>query len=302
MYRLIQACMIAALFGGSAAAQTCGPHTPPAIAASYGFTCETFWDDFTSLSTFDMADTLAPGFNWYLRRFNTITEPTAGLSIVPGGLRLNPATVYSDIYGLYNIGSCTAGAESGGNLVGKRVAGPMYVELVLSEVFGDDLGPWWPAFWMLGEEQIKGTVRPYDSPEIDLREHASGGSRNLHRWHLNADFLTQEETYTYYAGIPSFSPGEKLGVLILSPELNGGVGLVRGYYNDTLYEPHDVTWAPGGLYSEAAIAPMCLLFGTGANEPVTLRSWRIWQAPNGTPPVEPPEPSPNAGGGGVRRR
>src|SRR6266550_3028759 len=44
---------------------TCGPDPAPPQAAALGYTCEVFWDNFTSLSTIDTTSSHVNGFKWY---------------------------------------------------------------------------------------------------------------------------------------------------------------------------------------------------------------------------------------------
>lgn len=71
------------------------PPTPPPVAAQYGLTNRTFFDDFTSLSTIDLGNTGAPGFNWYPQcNFSTNWLASSG-----AGAGTNILTVSAQTYG-----------------------------------------------------------------------------------------------------------------------------------------------------------------------------------------------------------
>jgi hypothetical protein len=269
-------------------AQTCGPDPVPGPAAAHGLTCEIFWDDFTSSSTFDLANTGAPGFKWYIRNvYGRVLNPS-DLAFVAGGVQITPST--NTAQDLYNIASCVPTGTRGvynGTAVG---GGSLYVNIKISAIAPEVGGNlWWAALWMLGYRQIVGgwPVLPAPSPESDVLEH-SGGHRNLHQWDILNEMGSQTDTFTPLANTPPFVNGTTYGTLILKPEDNGGTGTAVAYLNDELdAENTPVTWAPGGTYSVTSVMPMCILMTSGFTQSLVVRSVQVFAAPT----------APSGGGG-----
>lgn len=270
------------LFCPSAFAQTCGPDPAPAPAVAHGLTCEVFWDDFTSSSTVDLNNTGNPGFKWYLQKCCGATGPTnpADITFVPGGMQLIPSSNDS-MKDLYNMGSCFIG--SGGTLVGNAISGSMYVEITITYI--EDFGAfsWWPALWALGKYQLGAGPRPaypWDSPEIDYIEHLGGG-RNLHYWHMTPSGQTD-----HYRAYGDITPGllHSIGTLTLSPADNGGTGLAAGFVNGAPDNGPPFTWALSDPHDVVTTVPLCFLITTAWKNNLTLRSWKVFQAPPSNAP------------------
>jgi hypothetical protein len=292
------------LLWGAAQAQTCGPDRVPAPAATQGFNCEIFWDGFTSLSTVDVNNTLAPGFKWYVQvAGNTVTPATAFVQ-TGGGLQITPAT-NDATYGLWNMGSCAA--LGSGNHVGTTISGSMYVDIQLT-TWGLKLGGnnWWPATWMLGSEQIYAVRVPttgvIDSPEPDVLEGIASAVRYFHFWHIVGSGGPPDGSQTdstgggiqYVSSSPTFASGYTYGVLLLDPLVNSGTGVVIGYLNDFIEGTSTpVTWGSGSIFTNTTRKPMCILFTSGNAQPIVIRSVQVWTTtPTGVTPL----------GGGARRR
>jgi hypothetical protein len=272
----------------SGAAPSCGPDAAPAPAVAHGLTCEVFHDDFTSSSTVDLGHTHAPGFKWYLQRCCGAPElNSADITFVAGGMQLKPSSAL-DPGDLYNMGSCfiTGGTPGPGALVGTAIGGSMYVQITITALNDPGGTRWWPALWTLGEFQVGASPTPtptWYSPEVDFLEHLGGG-RNLHYW-VNGDGVTG--SFVEFGGFTpgSLNPGDSIGALILRPEDNGGTGFALGYVNDVADAHAPATWiAPASPYSNTAVTPMCFLLTTGLNQPLVLRSFKVFQAPSGPPP------------------
>jgi hypothetical protein len=258
-----------------AALAACGADPVPAPAQARGFTNEVFCDDFTSLSTLDLANTQAPGFKWYMLNFQGKAADPADFSIVGGGLQIKPTTnVFEDAT---NLQSCAFTDPAHEGYVGNAFRGGMYVNIRISSIpAGIPGNMWWPAAWMIGTSaHANGPPSPGwpTFPEIDFIEH-NGGGRNLHTWAYGAG-----DVYMQYASTPSFTVPASYGVLVLTPAQNGGTGTLIGYKDDVLDGSQNPgTWGTSGLYSETSVAPMCILFTSGMNEPFVIRSVQVWQA------------------------
>jgi hypothetical protein len=264
----------------SPAQAQCGPDPTPAPAAAHGFNCEVFWDNFTSLSTVDVNNTLAPGYKWYVAvAYGGVTDASV-FQQVSGGLQITPDLngAHPNSSSLYQMASCAIQASG---WVGTAVTGGMYIDVKLT-TWGPQLGGnnWWPAGWTLGLVQLVGglpTGQTVNSPELDLREWAGTEARYTHIWQLPAS--TDIGGQTYVSSTQTFVSPTTYGVLVLKPAQNGGTGTVIGYLNDAVEtNSTPVTWSPGGTNSNFSELPMCVLFTSGYNQPVVIRSVGVWQA------------------------
>jgi hypothetical protein len=245
------------LWVASAHAVTCGPHTPPAPAAAHGFTCETFWDDFSSMATIDLAMTKKQGFKWYPDAANG----PATYAIVSGGLQITPTT-NTDNDGV-NLPSCPihGGEASGWN----AVVGGMYVDIKMSSkgALPATKPRWWPAIWLQGfwSSSQFSPPEPWNNPELDLLEFFWDGggtpARFVNYWVTTGGGNFSNIGSQTYVTSPTYADGNTYGGLILAPEQNGGTGTVIGYLNDVV-EPTGTpkTWLPGGLYRGFSEIPL----------------------------------------------
>jgi hypothetical protein len=291
MRRVLFACLLSWLLTGAARA-ACGPDPLPAPAAAHGFNCEVFWDNFDSLSTIDLGNGLASGFKWYVTvAYGGVTDASV-FAQTSGGLQITPDVngSHPNSSSLYQLSSCAPTATTG-VWVGNTVTGSMYIDIKLT-TWGPQLGGnnWWPAAWTLGANQIAGNMPATgNSPEIDLREWAGTEPRYIHYWPPTGADLGGG---SYVSSTPAFVSGDTYGALLLDPSINGGTGTVIGYLDDLLEtNSTPISWTAGGLYSNSTLLPMCILFTSGYNQAVVIRSVGVWQT--GPPPT---------GGRGIRGR
>jgi hypothetical protein len=280
----------------AALSASCGPDAPPAPAVAHGFNCEVFYDNFDHPigTTVDMGQTWAPGFKWYLQGGQAYPLNPADVAIQApgteiGGLRLIPdidwtaANSATNFNGLWNMGSCAWVSVPDNVWVGQQnvVQGSMYMQVQMSSISNGTGGYWWPAIWNLATGRLFESTAAHN-PEIDFFEFLGGG-RNIHDW-LGAS----DPSPTPYGNANTivYPTPKTYGVLILKPGDNGGVGTIRAYEGaaagtETLDNSHNVTWAPGGLYSSTSEMPLCFLITSGYNQAIVIRSIRVWQV---TPP------------------
>lgn len=125
----------------------------------YGFVL-VFDDEFASSSTIDLTNSLAPGFNWYLKKFNGTTTGAGEISVSGGTLTITMATA-GEIYTLATAAP-TSSTTFVGTAFGHSSPGTpraFYFEANLA--FDNTLvniADRWPAFWALAlEPEISGT-------------------------------------------------------------------------------------------------------------------------------------------------
>lgn len=123
-----------------------GLPSQPVPAAAFGFNTLTFWDDFLSLSTIDVNNTLNPGYNWYVKNIENRVQSAASCAINTSSiLTFTPDSTASPGGGWL----CTPGytGVTGSRKVGQTIAATGgYFEISMG--FNPlSLGTgWWPAF------------------------------------------------------------------------------------------------------------------------------------------------------------
>jgi hypothetical protein len=300
------------LMGWCAQAEAaCGPDTAPAPAAARGYTCEIFWDDFTSISTVDVNNTKAPGFKWYVNNGwpglgggpaqnlqNVDISPPGDIILDPGGngLLINPSNnnpLGGATNTLYNMQSCVTNGVAN-QYIGTTIPGYNgfymdYTVFSVSPSAGTISGNhWWPVGWMLGVNVLD-ALDPAPGfltfAEVDVFEQLNGApspppfGRFSHWWQGNGSGQTDHQAR--YGQTPTSLNNTTFGVLVVPGAQNGGTGFLRGFINDVI-DPNnvDVTWTPGdGQFSNIESNNHCMIFTTGHNQPMVIRSVKVF-APN----------------------
>lgn len=286
--------LAALMWCGHAYAAGCGPDAPPADAATFGLTCEVFHDSMTSATTFDTANTRAPGFNWYPNSnwtnvaanppggWVTSVNPTApsDYTIGPGGLVMNPAT---NNYPISMWSTCTQASNSAG-YTGTVFQGSFYVEIAYSYTGSPQGGTQWAALWMEGTEFLAGGItspNEIDFVEMDLMESPYG--RHLLVWDSVAGAVNQFLTYAVALG------GSPNGTMVIQPSDNDGTtGFVKNYTAGVLYDTLQAgpTIVPigqngpiatgSGAIKQVFTNHYCLFLTTGPGQPLTVTSVKVW--------------------------
>jgi hypothetical protein len=292
--------LLLSLWCGSAFA-ACGPDAAPAIASAYGLTCEVFNDPMTSAATFDVNNTLAPGFNWYLRqdwpnaRDNASSgiPPTTGVDYTIDG----SGTTMHPVAGFHEksiFSTCAASSATAAGYVGTVFQGSFYADITYNYTIGDNT---YHLLWMIPTEYLTGgQATPGTIDELDILESTPFNSRWIHEWSYTAGVATG--TGSYEAGLG----GSTNGTLVIAPALNDGTyGLLKRATNDVVYStlqfgptvvPIDngsSTALPVGMFKYLNTNHFCLMLASAIGAPFTVSSVKIWMAPPG-----------NGGGGGRR--
>jgi hypothetical protein len=271
--------------------QTCGPDPVPAPAAAWGYSCEVFWDHFTSISTVDVNDTRAQGFKWYVHNHfpglaSGAHQWQVGLPTRPGDVFLDPRgeglTLRPTVEevpsggGGRHLESCATNGIAN-QYVGTAILGAAYFRYEITSTTEGTSGAWWPAGWTATTEFLMSSG-PYPSsnhwPELDIFEaQLPNQGRYIHDWLINSASQTDSPTpYGASVGVTRIT----YGTLVVPPELNGGTGFVRGYVNDTTAQSPTVTFSPGGPYSSVATQHHCIVFTSGLNQPLIIKSVQVF--------------------------
>jgi hypothetical protein len=250
--------------GSTAAAASSGP-AQPAAARSAGFNKLTFYDDFTSLSTIDVNNTLQPGFNWYVQWPETFNSslpltiwPPSCFSISGSVLTFSPTDQIS------------GGSKTGGELVSAAFlgTGPQYVGNLIKPTgfyaesyiqFGTSPGlsnNWFPAFWcwdgFIPQHLAYGTA--YGSnryTEMDIMEYEGSFDRQLFDY-SNAGTIG---TTNFSFSIANPNNWHKYGLLWIPQSENAGTGTMETYVDGALLSANTID------YSSSTIPPQA---GSGA--------------------------------------
>jgi hypothetical protein len=288
----------------AAPALACGPDAPPAFVAAYGITCEVFNDDMTSPATFDVNDTRAPGFNWYVHNswpnaansggcFGCIPTRKTDYTINGSGLTMDPV---DNAYEKSMFMSCAATTANAAGYVGTVFSGSFYVRIVYTANYahGGHIA------WMTAMEyyQAGQSVPSGPEDEIDFFEDTPFSNSMLHEWSFVGGVATH---ITQYAAAQGNSP---IGFLVVEPSRNGGTyGIVKRATNDIVYDTLQFgptvtpigqsgpTGDPIGTWRHLNTDHYCLMLSNyGPGSPYVVTSVKVWMAPPG-----------NAVVGGARR-
>lgn len=267
--------------GVAPASSTCGPDPAPAPAAAHGFTCETFVDNFTSLSTIDTTNTRAPGFNWYSNNGwpgeaggNTQWQgqvPTLAdsYSITGTGLTFNvPVGETNRVYigGGAVLTSCVY--NPGGGYTGTAFTNGWYADVNMASLTGSS-----NEFlsWYLPTEYYTSTSTGTLFDEIDnsgnnamtaIIEFLSGATNTIQGGQSFDSFHGAPHTY---------------GELVVPAAQNGGRSLLANYVDDVVHT--SLTYPATGLLSTVASQHYCILLNANSGAIGTFGSVKVWQLP-----------------------
>lgn len=232
----------------------------------------------TSLATFDLDATGAPGFNWYLDQpFGYANLTASDVTLLPGGGVQILANQINE------LGVCTYSTKGATGFMYQHG----YVQAVVS--FNPALGQTaagWPAFWGLAVEHLNGT-NDTEWAEFDYFEACTGGYSaydgefvaTLHDW--NDDTNYESVPGNDIAVSVNWNNQQTLGAL-------WAPGVVQWYLNNTLLRT--VTFSATGVPNDGASPPNppgtywimesqhlpLILGGGGAGWPLNVYSVAAW--------------------------
>lgn len=300
-------------FGGNGeAARLNQGRIQPPPATKYGFNRLTFSDDFHSLDTIDVNNTLVPGYTWYMA--NAMIPQDSPDGNIHTGVVQSPSSVSV----ANSILTFIPSAKSGGwltNVGYKGVSAPRTVGIPIAATggyfecrmsFDPNFKPaasfvypfqYWPAFWI---EDInlwlaisdRNTAR-VNKPELDFFEYFSSSDRygmDMHDWTNNRNSAGLIPSVANASlGSPAFSRMNTFGTLWVPQRKNGGTGIVQRYFNGKHISAADVTYSsttsspqasggfPGVFSDLDTSAGFVLQIGSGHGWAIHVDYVRVWQ-------------------------
>lgn len=256
----------------------------PSFAAAYGITQTLLSEDFSSISTIDVNNTLAPGFNWYLNnipKWQGNNSPGWAPATTPGCY-----TVANSVMNITNnLSTASDGAEFAScgyisNTAPQMVntiplingAKPFYIEGNLKLSANQ-----YAAFWMQDQSSILRSINNTGNSdllsEIDMIESLYG--QHIQGW-------TSPTSRTTYLG-SSVSWNTALfntwGALVVPMAYNSGTGIAQLYINRVASQSA-LTWSGGDTYGiEASQYMIFFSIDAPVTDPFDLDYIMVWVHP-----------------------
>lgn len=204
---------------------------------------------------------------------------------------------------------------TGSSVIGTTFSGGFYVEVTMAynpalSVSGNAS---WPIYWMLPEEFLNGSITTADFVELDGYEcgpltAACQLDMALHDWNnFNKTENTNSNYIVTFPGSPNLFTQNKYGTLYATAASNGGLGLIKRYFNRTLVPSGTMNFsasaAPNpaasptnvvGSFSQLDNAHFCILIGTGPNIPNYITNVQVWTGTFNWTPTGPTINAPTA--------
>jgi hypothetical protein len=275
--------------------------SPPSLAEAWGYTKETFSDNFSSLSTFDTSNSLAAGKNWYLKNQWTANTNMGVGWTAPANTNPSDISVSSNGLTLANgadggiVGLNTAAQTSGSSYVGTTFSGGFYVRAIFStdRSFATANPSSWPIIWAIPVEPLINSTNTFDEQDL-IEIYGTGAgtteeSANQHEWDVDPLVNTNNQiTGQGIYGSNIDANYHTLERLWIPPSLNGGTGIIRTYIDGVLVA--NVTYSgttgstpagtpsnPNGLFTASDAQNWFFKISTGVNWPFNVRSFEVWQ-------------------------
>lgn len=300
---LFPKCAKAGMFIGNGGAVAASVPAQPAAAKLYGYNTLTFFDDFTSLSTIDVNNTLQPGYNWYVSgqragAGNPIQiSPASCFSVNNSVLTFTPDTFASG----HGSAIGTIGWVPGSPVttVGSNpgFTGGAYFEVKMSfnADFTRDGGGAVPSFYLLDKQILlasaNGGSLGAGKVELDFFECFSSTDINGHDYHWASLGTTYANTNNVLSNLSNYQVMNTYGCLYVPQAKTGGGGIVQRYFNGVLASANAVTdYSSTGVSSKAVngsptgwLSPLDtstgfnLYVGSGHSQPINVDYVMVWQ-------------------------
>jgi hypothetical protein len=280
----------------------------PANPGAAGYALK-FSEDFTDVSRFDLNNTGAPGFSWYMdRQYWATPAPPTSVSLTPDGLVLTDT-----------VATCGLSGARGSPMLGKAWGGGAYFEAEImfspDQVFVENGD--WPSFYGLSWELAGDTDWAPGQPsayrhwgELDIMEygffnHVGHPADYRFFWQIvhdwfgatpNVSGIQNNNVAAYWAGNSADIRGwHKYGTLWIpgAPTSNGSVqaffddqpatgpssnGIVTYPYGKGCVTPPTSAMA----YSVFDNTHFGMVLQSSLAAPMTVKSVKVWQLPSGT--------------------
>lgn len=277
----------------------------PAPAAGVGFTTSKFYD--ASFTSIDRTNSLLPGFNWYVNNqfpnafangtawapiTTSIPTPSADLIVTGNILEISDSAnnFTQGINTCYWNGSAVAGTTFSG---GFYVEVSMAYDVSLSPA--GQSGAAWPIYWFTPEEFLNGSITNTNFAELDGYEAGPTATPGViqtnmafHYWNTSNGLNTVNSNYTVsIAG--NLLNQHAYGTLYATAASNGGLGLIKRYFDGTLIKSATVNFSASavpnpsatpnnasGTFSQIDSEHHCLMLGAGHSWPNYIAKVQVW--------------------------
>lgn len=282
----------------------------PAPAIAQGYNTLTFWDDFNSLSTIDVNNTLRPGFNWYVQSLVLGTYPTNTKLIFPSTCFSVGGSVLT-----YTPNTPLGGSVTGGNIfsagwtgtgdgfVGNTIAPTgWYAEcrMAYDPTISQPGHTWFPAFWMWDKGiMYSSSINTFNGErftELDIYEAIPTGTPNVPNqkyvdWDWSSLSAVVSNTNSSL-GVPVLDKKfHTYGVLWVPQARNGGTGLIKRYVDGVHIAGGDVEYSSSTISAQAGVGAttgwlsgldvstrgFTVQLQTGEGWPIYVDYVQIWQ-------------------------
>jgi len=267
-------------------------------SAAWQLTSQTFFDDFTSLSTLDVNNTKASGFNWYpsngwpnsspYNEFNGVANPDAWLAVAtPSSTTFSVANsvlsiatdVSSFAYTISTVAPTSAGYTGtvfgGIRLIEASVAFDPALSLTTDITF--------PTFWAIDLQFLLGTA-PTNWIEHDVIEAYRGATTGtiapdfgINAWNVTTGNLTATSNLgSISTGAVTWTNQNRFSELIIPATLNNGVGINQFYKNGLMFQEYKYSTSATSGFASGDNHTAPLILGAGHSWPINVDYVRVF--------------------------
>jgi hypothetical protein len=274
----------------------------PPLAVAFGFFNRVFVDDFDTISTIDINNTGARGYNWYTRNawpkaFSKVSPtPPSAISVANSVLTLS-----NDVSGM-GMGLTSICSDGGSGYVGSGLySGGFFVRWRMSfdPALANAAFTSWPALW---HESLHCFLVNDSFVEVDTFEAISKVAGTVQNSHAVHDWfpLGDRHSHNQVQFLASFGGADlntmhEYGMINAPESKNGGLGLVAFYFDGELTQdsggkqsvvryspeagsnPFASPLNPNGTFSFLDTSPLALICGCGPNWPINIDRVEVYQ-------------------------
>lgn len=260
------------------------PLLVPPPASAVGYNSRVFFDDFDSLSTIDLTQSLAPTFNWYITPFTPFLGSAVSAADPSWFSVAGSVLTVSDNHttlGGFELSTHGYLGTSAPRSVGPTplFTGGLYIETRFKIGAGSPSFPnSVPTVWL---QDYSGILSQVDQTtnhfgEIDVFEYPSLITMKVHDWQTFNGNIEQNMASSYASSL-DWTQFQTLGLLHMTAANNGGTGYLKSFVNGNHDATTDITWTAGQDYSIMDAAQFNL-FIAGSHDASTFIDYiAVWQ-------------------------
>lgn len=280
---------------------------PNPDAVSLGYTTCTFFDDFNSITTIDVNNTGASGYNWYVKNtwpnavsnasgwediYTASPTPSSSISVSNSILTLNKTSRGAISELMLQTGYP---ANGGSTYLGQSFSGGFYMEAKVSTDITLAPANWsintsssygWPIVWSFPTNYFLGVQKPaYD--ELDFLEFYVGISdanvdMGENEWLFSGNSWQTTNSIDPSVnqpaiGTPVYTPFHTVGWTWVPASQNSGTGYINKYFDGKKVSNEYTTWTGTGPGSALDSQSMMLILCSGVGWPFLVDYVGVWQ-------------------------